>query len=351
MHNTMQKNLIFILTVLLSLASISCSNSQTRKTFPRKAYLDYLKKLRSDSLVIIGQHAGDADVTAQGYQDYVEDLALLTGSYPALVGFEYGMSPNIDLHYINQFAIEHWKKGGWVTICWHADNPFTEGYSFRWNSIEKKDSIDLLKLLKSAPDSKARRGYRAELAKVGAALKELNDAGVPVFWRPFHEMNGSWFWWGTNNFKNPTNTKAYRLLWEDMYNYFTKELGLENLIWIYGPFASAEWVSSFDAFYPGDENCDIVGVDIYTKTPVFMDYEAMVKYNKPLVIAEIGPSNDGYGNFNGMDVLKTLRGKASWFLQWSSWKGARVAIVDNPFSKEFMSNQAAVTLDKIKTFK
>jgi mannan endo-1,4-beta-mannosidase len=27
-------------------------------------------------------------------------------------------------------------------------------------------------------------------------LKKLQEANIPVIWRPYHENNGTWFWWG-----------------------------------------------------------------------------------------------------------------------------------------------------------
>ena len=60
-------------------------------------------------------------------------------------------------------------------------------------------------------------------------LKELQDANVVVLWRPFHEMNGGWFWWGG---KDPDE---FIRVWRHMFDYFTKTKGLDNLLWVYGP--------------------------------------------------------------------------------------------------------------------
>ena len=119
-----------------------------------------------------------------------------SGKYPALIGLEYGYFAHVDLPKVNQVAINHWKKGGLVTISWHADNPFTDGYNVKWNSVSHKDSINVKCLLKTAPASKEKSNYRNELNKVADALKQLKQAGVTVLWRPFHEVNGNWFWWG-----------------------------------------------------------------------------------------------------------------------------------------------------------
>lgn len=341
------KKPILLLGIFFSFG-ILYAKAQSNLPFSKSSFLNYLQQLRADSMVIVGQHVGDAAATVSGFQTYVEDLSKLTGKFPALIGIEYGMSPNNDLPLINTFVKRYAKNDGLVTMSWHADNPFTDGYNCRWNSIAKKDSINFNSLLKSAPESKAKQNYRNELMHVGAALKELKEAGIIVLWRPFHEMNGSWFWWGTNDFENPSNTRDYVQLWNDMFSTFTNDLGLDNLIWVYSPFVSAKWVSSFDAFYPGPEKVDIVGVDIYSKVPEFVDYPVMQKYGKPVVIAEIGPVKEAYGNYDELQMLKVLRGKASWFLQWSSWKGAKVAIIDNLRFMEMMHHPSAITFDKLK---
>lgn len=55
----------------------------------------------------------------------------LTGKYAAIVGADYGYKANNNLETINTKLIEHWKAGGLVTISWHADNPYVEGYNCR----------------------------------------------------------------------------------------------------------------------------------------------------------------------------------------------------------------------------
>lgn len=316
----------------------------------KSSILTYLDKLVADSMVIVGQHCENAATTAQGYEAYVEGLYKQTGKYPALIGIEYGYNANSDIPFINQYVKNFWARGGLVTISWHADNPWTEGYNCRWNSIENKAVINFRQLLKNAPESEARTNYRNELMKVGEGLRDLKNAGIVVLWRPFHEMNGPWFWWGTNDVDHPSNVKDYQLLWEDMYQTFTNDLGLDNLLWVYSPFCSESWTSSIGAFYPGSHMVDIVGVDIYSKVPEFKDYPEITKFGKPVTITEIGPLKETYGMYNQPEVLNMLRGRAAWFLQWSSWTSAKVAIVDNLFFMEMMNHPSAITLDRLKRF-
>ena len=35
-----------------------------------------------------------------------------------------------------------------------------------------------------------------QLDTMASFLLQLQAQKVPVLWRPFHEANGAWFWWG-----------------------------------------------------------------------------------------------------------------------------------------------------------
>ncbi|MBC7567356.1 MAG: hypothetical protein H7223_10385 [Pedobacter sp.] len=219
----------------------------------------------------------------------------------------------------------------------------------RWNSEMHKDSIHFERLFKKAPVSTERSYYRDELSRVAFGLKQLKQAGVQILWRPFHEMNGNWFWWGPDNPRNPSNINSYQALWKDMYETFTKDFGLDNLIWVYAPFSSdGSVMPSVNAYYPGDQYVDIVAVDVYPVTPNFDDYNELKKLGKLVANGEIGPTKESYGHFDQMAVIKVLSGKASYFLQWSSWWKANVNIVDNLNYKQMMNDPSVITLDKMR---
>lgn len=340
------------LATLLLMAGCITANAQmpipklTNRS--KSGILAYFKTIVKNGQVIIGQQCSQSPDVALEYKKNFQRLYDSTGHYPALLGLDYGYFSNINFAQTNAYAINHWRKGGLVTLSWHADCPFTPGYDVRLNTLENKNIIDLKKLLKNAPDSKEKASYRAELANVGKALKQLKDAGLTVLWRPFHEMNGTWFWWGTNDIHHPTNQKAYAALWMDMYQTFTNDYGLDNLIWIYAPNIAGNYFPTPAAFYPGDQYVDIVALDNYPEVPAFDDYPELAKLGKIVSDGEVGPDKVSYGKFDEMAVLKTFKGKAPYFLQWHSWQGAKVAIVDNKNTKALMNNASAVTLDKIK---
>jgi beta-mannanase len=326
--------IILLLTIGLQAGAQTLIPKLTDRS--KKGLLSYFKTIVNNKQVIVGQQCSQSPDVALEYQKNFQRLYDSTGHYPALIGLEYGWFANAHLSQVNEYTIKHWQQGGLVTISWHADCPWTEGYNVRWNTIENKNTIDFKKLLKDAPESKEKTSYRAELNNIAKALKQLKDAGVTVFW------------WGTNDNKNPTNQQDFAALWIDMYNVFTKDYGLNNLIWIYAPNIAGTSLPAPDAFYPGDKYVDMVALDNYSKTPGFDDYPALLKFGKPVTDGEVGPHQQSYGKFDEMAVLETYKGKAPYFLQWHSWTDAKVAIVDNLHFKELMNDAAAITLDKIK---
>ena len=100
----------------------------------------------------------------------------------------------------------------------------------------------------------------ALLDKLAADLQVLENAGVPVLWRPYHEAGAGW-WWSNNG------GASYKLLWNHMWNYFTNTKRLHNLIWVW----STNGVDSKNqcAYYPGDNRVDIIGGSFYNdgRTP------------------------------------------------------------------------------------
>jgi mannan endo-1,4-beta-mannosidase len=93
---------------------------------------------------------------------------------------------------------------------------------------------------------------------LAALFHQLEAAAIPVIFRPYHEMNGDWFWWG----RRP-GPEGYTLLWRQLYHYYTEVHGLNNLLWAWC--TDRPW-EGIEAYYPGAGCVDIVGADIYPKT-------------------------------------------------------------------------------------
>ena len=101
--------------------------------------------------------------------------------------------------------------------------------------------------------------YRAYLDLVADFALRLQEKHIPVIFRPLHEHNGFWFWWGGRNI----SSKDFSSLWKYTAEYMRDEKGVHNFLYAYspnGPFSRAE---DYLDRYPGDDYVDILGVDTY----------------------------------------------------------------------------------------
>lgn len=110
--------------------------------------------------------------------------------------------------------------------------------------------------------------YTAYLDLIADFDRLLADAGVPLLLRPFHENNGSWFWWGASS----CTPSQYKNLYRYTVEYLRQEKGLHNLIMVYspnGPFQNADELAER---YPGDAWVDAIGLDFYHRSPATEDH-------------------------------------------------------------------------------
>lgn len=309
--------------------------------------LAYFDELIAQKKIIVGQHCGDGiDLTNDYYQEYVGRLAGKTNKYVGIIGADLGYFPSAE--YPVHTLIDHWKEGGLVALSWHADNPFKKGYDAYWNPVDNRKEIRLRSLLKNAEEGSAKTNYRRELDNIAAALQELKEAGVTVIWRPFHQMNGDYFWWGINAYNNQQNNIGeFKALWQDLYNTLTYDYGLDNLIWTYSVIPYSHWNAAVGTYYPGSDYVDLVGMDHYSINPEFPDYKALKSLGKTLVMSETGPKDGSYGKWDEFVLAKTLAGKAAYFIQSHSWDGAATAIKDNRKANDMMNSINVITRDEV----
>ena len=302
-------SLLLIPTVACA-ATSSSAPANPNASAKASAILEYFYKLsaRQDKRVLSGQFTNFGNGATMQLMD---DIHAKTGHWPALLGADYADFGRGSLTYKipNKAVIEYWNQGGLVTLSAHLYNPANpKGGGLRDKGVNLDD------LLKPGTDTHQR--WMQELDLLAEGLKELKDAGVVVLWRPFHEMNGGWFWWGD---KDPN---AFIQVWRHMFDYFSTTKGLDNLLWVYGPNHGPNTAT----FYAGDRYVDIVGIDAYTD---FIDKEHIKGYDevaalpKPFGFTEYGPH--GPQNPPGdYDYRRFIEGivkdfpKTVFFMSWNS---------------------------------
>jgi len=183
-----------------------------------------------------------------------------TKKFPAMVGLdmiEYSPSrvANGSQGKSIDHAIQAWEEGSLVTMCWHWNAP-KDYLTGQWYSgfYKEHTNINLDKIM-SGQDQKGYDLLISDMDAIAKELTKLRDKDVPVLWRPLHEASGGWFWWGN------CSADSYKKLYRLMYQKFTEEYELHNLIWVWNG-QSADW-------FPGEDVVDILGIDIYPGEHVY----------------------------------------------------------------------------------
>ncbi len=312
-------------------AELSMPPADPQLTARGQAILSYFQQLppSSELKIISGQFCNyglDARMEAP------EKIFKATARWPALISVDYNDFKNkwVETHTPNRVLIKYWRAGGLVSVSVHFNNPArAEGGGLN----DKRQNIaDVL-----VPGTPVNKRWLRQLDAVAAGMQELQTAGVVVLWRPFHEMNGDWFWWGG---QPPAD---FIKVWQHMFSYFTQTKGLHNLIWVYGPNQGRRVAD----YYPGDVYADLVGLDAYTDEidpDHIKGYPELVALNKPFGFTEYGPhgASNPPGDF---DFRRLPAGVAahfprtrfvfSWDVKWNP--------AENKFAREFYHDPRVIT--------
>ena len=123
--------------------------------------------------------------------------------------------------------------------------------------------------------------YNAYLDKIAAYALALQAKGIPVLFRPFHENNGSWFWWGAAHCSASEFKNLYRYTEE----YLRDVKGVHNFLYVYSPNGPIASEADYLTRYPGDAFIDVPGVDMYHEKPQKKD-SWMENFGKTLDVVQ-----------------------------------------------------------------
>nr|WP_262922095.1 glycoside hydrolase family 26 protein [Aquimarina acroporae] len=184
-----------------------------------------------------------------------KDVAM---DYPAIVGFDLeliGRQPDVD-PFIEKFTkavIDAHENGSIITMSWHATNPNNLGFG---NFGDMNNVVP--KMLENGEFRDLFLMFLERVARVFNGLKDAEGKPIPVLFRPWHEMNGDFFYWG-EGFRT---TEEYIQLYRDTVRILSEELDVHNVLYMYAP----NWLSSPEEYlrnYPGDQYVDMLGIDVY----------------------------------------------------------------------------------------
>jgi hypothetical protein len=235
---------------------------------------------RVDHRLVIGQALRGWDSDADHLAEPVKALTDLGLPAPKLL--EVDLTDFNAGHAAGIFTLlfSHAAQGGLIGLTNHVDSPFTDG------------NVDLPQLADpDHPETPAGIRWKSDLDRIADVIQQFADVGATVLFRPLHESNGFWFWYGQSD---PADFQA---TWKGMFRYLTTTRGLHNLLWVYAAGRDyGDALSDPIRLYPGDDVVDVVGLDIYDDDlsdaqPGKRGYAAMAAMGKPFGITEYAAQN------------------------------------------------------------
>lgn len=233
------------------------------------AALFYNLKILSKNKTAIGQQDAFNSFYANASGD--SDIKKTTGKDPALQGLDFMFitDKNNDGQASNWFYQQEQKiildakaaysKGMINIFCWHLREPNNQDSFYASDMTAAQTSTAFRGLM---PGGIHHNWYKAKLDKVASVLNNLTDANgvkIPVIFRPFHEFDGSWFWWG-QNFCSP---EEYKTVYRFTVEYLRDVKNVHNLLYAFSPDNSYSTSANYLSRYPDDAYVDILGMDNY----------------------------------------------------------------------------------------
>jgi mannan endo-1,4-beta-mannosidase len=222
------------------------------------------------------------------------------------------------------------RAGYVITLSWHWNAPsgLLDNHEHPWwrGFYTDASTFDVAAALADT-NSVAYAQILRDVDAIAVQLKKFSDVGAPVLWRPLHEADGGWFWWGA---KGPEPFKA---LWRLLYHRLTDHHHLHNLIWIYTG-EKPDW-------YPGNDVVDIIGVDAYPKDPgdtlsaQWQKFQNRFKGKKLVALTEFG----------GVPDVEHMQASGVWWAYFVSWSGSTKNVPDATVTRVYRA-PSVITLDQ-----
>jgi len=317
---------------MFGIGCLTTAFSQTTTVDPRatketKALFANLKKISTQGVMF-----GHQDDALYGigwkYDTGRSDVKSVCGDYPAVSGWELGhlelgRSHSLDSVNFDTMRVrikEVYRRGGVNTISWHLNNPLG---GTAWDC---KTTTAVKSVLPGGEKHLLFNQWLDRLALFLGSLRDDNGRLIPILFRPFHEHTGAWFWWGSKQ----CTPQEYVALWKYTVNYLNKTKGLHNLLFIYSP-VYAETQKEYFERYPGNDQVDVLGVDIYqdggetgaekyireVQNAMTFINNAAKERNKVAVLSETGSEALPMNNWWTSVLLKAISGyQIAYLMVW-----------------------------------
>ena len=275
--------------------------------------------------------------------EYIQDK---TGKQPAIRGIDflfYNTTNGFEDNAPERVIAWYKEKGGIPTVTYHwnvpTDGKDSEGVAFylKHTNNTPYTTFSISKAVEEGTWEHEK--IDEDIAYLAKQLGKARDAGVPILFRPLHEAEGGWFWWGGEG-PEPCK-KLYRYLWDQL----TNKYKLNNLLWIWTGSTSTNAMD----WYPGDEYVDFQGIDKYNAinnndpnpsaiSASFYTMVSQTKGQKMVVMSE----NDTIPSLDNM-----LRDKAAW-LYFCPWYQRYLTELNEANElKKIYTSDYCITLDEL----
>ena len=287
-------------------------------------------------VILSGQYGGQTEF------DHIRDVS---GKTPVIRGFDLiDYSPSRVEHGATSSETEKaiaWNgERGIVTFCWHWNAPKDlidqPGKEWWRGFYTDATTFDVSKAMNDETSDEYTLILR-DIDAIAVQLKKLADANVPILWRPLHEAEGKWFWWGAKG------SEPCKWLWKLLFDRLVNHHGLHNLIWVWTSTGTTDALN----WYPGDDFVDVVGADIYLPAGsyssnfiTFDNLAALYQGKKIIALSENGPIPDP-------EKLFDEGAGWSWFSTWSGSFITDGVSNTNAHVEEVFNHDYVITLDEI----
>ena len=266
--------------------SVSIKLVDKNATEKTKQLAIYLKSVANQDKIIFG-HQSDtsshvrADLPANGsdVKDITGSLAAITGvDTLAIAGDSKFATTKESLDHFANLSIEAAKQGSLITVSTHFPNfsskniiKLSDG-TYDFSKCGFSDCGDFTGSAKDIlPGGQYNDRFLAYIDMIAEYAHRLQEHNIPVIFRPFHENNGSWFWWGGEHMSEQDSIKLYQYLVEQL-----QERNVHNFLYVYSPNGPFNSEKDYMARYPGDKYVDILAIDSYD---FYYDYPATYSDN------------------------------------------------------------------------
>jgi len=261
-----------------------------KATKETKALFANLKKLSEKHILFGHQHATQYGHGWNGDENR-SDVKSVTGSHPGVIGVDfsglYGPSEAaIEKQKLSliKYVSEAYNRGGVITAAWHFNNPVSKT-NFYWN-----DSNAVAAVKNIVPGGSHHEKYKSILKNIAAVAKATKGEDgklVPIIFRPFHEFDGDWFWWGAKHCK----IDEFKTLWQFTVTYLKDSLKVHNFIYAFSPDNKFLTEQKYLERYPGNDFVDLLGVDNYGDFGRDGRYDLDAGYKKLKIVSDVALKN------------------------------------------------------------